>query len=384
MLILQITASTMLLAITFGVVKTFWKLTDVYAGFDVTKTTIIKLSLPASRYETHNKRAQFVQQFLREISQRNEITKAGVTSRLPLNEFSFTTFFGIQGRPESPANSPIANFRRISDGYFRTIRTNIIEGRDFDGNDTPDNLAIAIVNRKFAQTFWPGESAIGKKIKRQAGKDPWRTIVGVVEDVRELSYSQPISPVLYIPYSQNSSPVFYCMIRSNLPQQMILSNVRQELHKIDPLLPMGETQSMQQWESKTLSRPRFTAVLMIFLAVIAFSVSLVGVFGNVRGWVLSRFREIGVRLACGATHSSIMVLILSRSTKIIFSGILVGMLLTFVSAKTITSFFDSKYIIDCAAAFVAGVAMTTICVLSAYLSARSSHKISPSILLTQA
>ncbi len=384
LLILQITASTLLLAITFGVVKTFWKLTEAHSGFDVTKTTIIKLSLPASRYETHNKRAQFAQQFLREISQRNEITKAGVTSRLPLNEFSFTTFFEIQGRPESPANFPIANFRRISDGYFRTIRTNITEGRDFDSGDTPDNLPIAIVNRKFAQTFWPGQSAIGKKIKRQAGKDPWRTIVGVVEDVRELSYSQPVSPVLYIPYSQNSSPVFYCMIRSNLPQQTILSNVRQELRKIDPLLPMGETQSMKQWESKTLSRPRFTAVLMIFLAVIAFSVSLVGVFGNVRGWVLSRFREIGVRLACGATHSSIMMLILSRAAKIVFSGILIGMLLTFVSEKTITSFFDSKYIIDHAAAFVAGASMAAICVLSAYLSARSSRKISPSILLNQA
>jgi ABC-type antimicrobial peptide transport system permease subunit len=78
-----------------------------------------------------------------------------------------------------------------------------------------------------------------------------------------------------------------------------------------------------------------------------------------------------------------MMLILSRATKIVFSGILIGMLLTFVSAKTITSFFDSKYIIDYVAAFVAGVAMTTICVLSAYLSARSSHKISPSILLNQ-
>src|SRR5262245_25746425 len=162
-------------------------------------------------------------------------------------------------------------------------------------------------------------------------------MVGVVENVRELSYSQPMSPVLYIPYAQNSSPIFYCMIRSNLPQQMIVSNVRQELRKIDPLLPMGETQTMQQWERQTLSRPRFTAVLMILLSIVAFSVSLVGVFGNVRGWVLARFREIGVRLACGATHASIMVLILSRAAKIVFAGILIGMLLTFLSEKTITS-----------------------------------------------
>ena len=383
LLIMQITASTLLLAITFGVVKTFWKLSEVYSGFDVTNTTIIKLSLPAARYESHDQRAQFANQLLGNIRQRNGIINAGVTSRLPLNEFSFTTFFEIQGRPQSPANSPIANFRRISDGYFRAIRARIIEGRDFDGSDIAANLPVAIVNRKFAETFWPGESAIGKKIKRQAGKDPMRTIVGVVDNLRELSYSQPVSPVLYIPFSQNSSPVFYCMIRSNLPRQMIISNVRDELHKIDPLLPMGETQTMQEWESRTLSRPRFTAVLMIPLSVIAFSVSLVGIFGNVRGWALARFREIGVRLACGATHGSIMVLILSRATKIVFAGILIGMLLTFLSAKTITSFFDSKYIIDHAAAFVAGAAMTTICVLSAYLSARSSRKIDPSMLLNQ-
>jgi predicted permease len=383
LLVMQITASTLLLAITFGVVKTFWKLSDVHAGFDVTNTTIIKLSLPASRYETPDKRAQFAQQFLSEIRQRNDITSAGITSRLPLNEFSFTTFFEIHGRPTLPANSPIANFRRISDGYFRTIRANIIEGRDFDASDTSDKLPVAIVSREFANTFWPGQSAVGKQIKRLGGRDSWRTIVGVVENVRELSYSQPVSPVLYIPYAQNGSPVFYCMVRSNLPQQMIVSNFRDEMRKIDPLLPMGETQTMQQWESETLSRPRFTAALMILLSMIAFSVSLVGVFGNVRGWVLARFREIGVRLACGATHASIMMLILSRTAKIVFAGILIGMFLTFVSAKTITSFFDSKYIIDHAAGFVAGAAMAAICVLSAYLSARASRKISPSILLNQ-
>jgi putative ABC transport system permease protein len=384
LLIMQITASTLLLAITFGVVNTFWKLSAVSSGFDTTNTTIIKLSLPASRYETNDKRAQFMQQFLREVSQRNDVQSVGITNRLPLNEFSFTTFLDIHGIPALPGSSAVVNMRRISNDYFRTIRANIIEGRDFDTGDTSEKLPIAIINQKFANTFWPGQSAIGKKIKRQGGKDPWRTIVGVVKDVRELSYSQPISPVLYIPYAQNSSPVFYCMIRSNLSQQAIVSNIRQELREIDPLLPMGETQSMDQWESKTLSRPRFTAVLMILLSIIAFSVSLVGVFGNVRGWVLSRFREIGVRLACGATHASIMMLILSRAAKIVFAGILIGMLLTFLSAKTITSFFDSKYIIDHVAASVAGIAMAAICVFSAYLSARASRKISPSILLNQA
>lgn len=383
LLIMQLTASTLLLAITFGVVKTFWKLSEVSSGFDVTSTTIIKMSLPFSRYESHNQRAQFAHQFLSQIKQRSEITNIGITSRLPLNEFSFTTFFDIEGRPASPANSSVANFRRVSDGYFRTIHADIIEGRDFDASDTSEKMPIAIVNQKFAKTFWPGQSAIGKKIKRQTGKDSWRTIVGVVKDVRELSYSQPISPVLYIPYSQNSSPVFYCMIRSNVPQQTIVSNVRQELRTIDPLLPIGETQTMQQWQRKTLSRPRFTAVLMILLSLVAFTVSLVGVFGNVRGWVLARFREIGVRLACGATHRSIMILILSRASKIVLCGILIGVLLTFVSAKTITSFFDSKYVIDSATAFLAGAVMTAICILSAYFSARASRKISPSVLLNQ-
>jgi putative ABC transport system permease protein len=383
LLILQLTASTLLLAITFGVVKTFWKLSEVSSGFDVTKTTIIKMSLPSSRYESHNQRAQFAHQFLSQLKQRNEITNLGISSRLPLNEFSFTTFFDIEGRPASLANASIANFRRVSDGYFRTIRADVIEGRDFDANDTSEKLAVAIVNQKFAKTFWPGQSAIGKKIKRQTGKDSWRTIVGVVKDVRELSFSQPISPVLYIPYSQNSSPVFYCMLRSNLPQQTIVANVRQELRTIDPLLPIGETQTMQQWQRKTLSRPRFTAVLMILLSLVAFTVSLVGVFGNVRGWVLMRFREIGVRLACGATHRSIMILILSRAAKIVFCGILIGVLLTFVSAKTITSFFDSKYVIDSATAFLAGAVMIAISILSAYFSARASRKISPSVLLNQ-
>jgi predicted permease len=383
LLILELTAATLLLAITFGVVETFWKLSAVSSGFDVTNTTIIKLSLPASRYETNDKRALFAQRFLREMRQRNDIANVGMTSRLPLNEFSFTTVVEIQDHPTQPADSPIVNFRRISDRYFQTIGANIIDGREFVAGDLIENLAVAIVNRKFANTFWPGQSPIGKKIKRQAGKDSWRTIVGVVEDVRELSYSQPVSPVLYIPYLQNSSPVFYCMVRSRLPEQTVVSLIRNELRTIDPLLPLSETQTMQDWQRKTLSRPRFTAVLMIVFSVVAFSVSLVGIFGNVRGWVLARFREIGIRLASGATHASIMLLILSRTAKIVFGGILTGMLLTFVSAKSITSFFDSKYIIDYAAIFLAGAAMTTVSLLSAYLSATASRKISPAVLLNQ-
>ena len=383
LLILQLTAATLLLAITFGVLKTFWKLSEVQSGFDVTNTTILKLSLPASRYETHPKRALFIEQFLRAIRQRTDVANAAVTSRLPLNEFSFTTLFEIEGRPALPANSPVANFRRISDGYFRTIRANMVDGREFDSGDKSENLPVAIVTRKLANTFWPGQSAIGKKIKRLSGKDSWRTIVGVVEDVRELSYSQPVSPVLYIPYAQGSSPVLYCMIRSTLPEQVVVSNIRAELRRIDPLLPAGETQTMRHWQSKTLSRPRFTAVLMITFSVVAFSISLVGVFGNVRSWVLARFREIGIRLACGATHTSIILLILSRAAKIVFCGILTGVLLTFISAKSITSFFDSKYLIDSGAAFLAAAVMTAVCFLSAYLSARASREISPSILLNR-
>ena len=114
------------------------------------------------------------------------------------------------------------------------------------------------------------------------------------------------------------------MIRSTLPEQVVVSNIRAGLRRIDPLLPIGETQTMRQWQSKTLSRPRFTAVLMITFSVVAFSISLVGVFGNVRSWVLASFREIGIRLACGATHTSIIILILSRAAKIVFCGILIG------------------------------------------------------------
>jgi putative ABC transport system permease protein len=383
LLILELTAATLLLAITFGVIETFWKLSAVSSGFDVTNTTIIKMSLPASRYETNEKRVLFVQRFLREMRQKSNIANVGVTSRLPLNEFSFTTVVEIQDHPTQPADSPVVNFRRISDRYFQTIGARIIEGREFDAGDTSENLPVAIVNRRFANVFWPRQSPIGKKIKRQGGKDSWRTIVGVAEDVRELSYSQPLSPVLYIPYLQNSSPVFYCMIRSRLPEQTVVSLVRSELRVIDPLLPVSETQTMQNWQRKTLSRPRFTAVLMIVFSVVAFSVSLVGIFGNVRGWVLARFREIGIRLASGATHSSIILLILSRAAKIVLGGILTGMLLTFLSAKSITSFFDSKYIIDYAAIFLAGAAMTAVSLLSAYLSATASRKISPAVLLNQ-
>ena len=383
LLIFQLTAATLLLALTFGVLKTFWKLSAVSSGFDTKNITIIKLALPASRYEDHEKRAIFLQQFLREVRAINGIMNAGVTSRLPLNEFSFTTSFDIEGRPTSPADAPVSNFRRISDGYFKTMRARMVEGREFESVDTSENLAVAIVNRKLAETFWPGQTAIGKKLKRQSGKDPQRTIIGVVDDVRELSYSQPVSPVLYIPYSQGSSPVFYCMIRSSLKRQDLVSNVRRVLGRIDPLLPLGEVQTMEEWQSKTLSRPRFTAFLLVVFSAIAFAVSLVGVFGNVRGWVLTRFREIGIRLAYGATHGSIIGMFVVRAAKMVLFGISAGMLVTFLSAKSITSFFDSKYAIDYPSTFLAGSVMAAICILSAFVSARASRKVSPSALLNQ-
>jgi putative ABC transport system permease protein len=328
---LVVSEISLALVLLFGATLTitnFLKLEKVQPGFHTENVLISKIAFPSKRYD-HAARAAFADRLRENISNLPGVVSVAITNRLPLNEFSITTLFEVEGKPlPSPGQGLIANFRRISPDYFRTIGTPLLEGRDFEGLDK-DGSPIAIVSSEMARRYWPGQSALGKRIKRFSRSDQvWRTIVGIVGDVKDTSLTDNPGATLYVPFSQGSFPTVYVVVRSSIEQGILAEGIRRSVWTLDKDIPVYDISSMEALFSKSLSKPRFISFLLTAFAVLGFLVATLGVYGVISYSMTQRVQEIGIRMALGAPRTSVMWLAFREGSIPVITGIAVGLLLS--------------------------------------------------------
>ncbi len=251
-------------------VQSFWKLQKTNPGFTPANVVIAKMTLPANRYEPAA-RIALVDSAREKISSLPGVSSVSITTRTPLNEFAITTFCELEGRPLlNPAESIAVNFRRISPDYFRTLQIRFLEGRDFTSQDK-EGIPVAVISREMARRYWPGTSALGKRIRRTSPLDNvWRTVVGVVEDVKDGSLSADAASTMYIPYAQNSFPTFHLSVRYQPGMAPPVDGIRNAIQELDKSLPVYDIGTMEELFSQSLSRPRFLSFLLVSFAALGF------------------------------------------------------------------------------------------------------------------
>lgn len=338
--IAQLAVSFLLLIGAALMLQSFLRLKNTDPGFKTESLITARITLPESRYPKHEQRAQFLRAMLAKIKSIPGIDSASTTTRLPLNEFGITTLFEVDGRI-SPEGGFVANFRRIGDSYFQTLRTSVLEGREFTAAEGENGMPVAIVSREMARRIWPGQSAIGKRIRRMSKSDRnWRTIVGVVKDVKDSSIASDPGLTLYIPYAQASIPSFHLVIRSNVIPDQMMEPLRRTIHEMDPDLPLYQVTTAEELLMDSLSRPRFAAYLLAGFAFLGMLIALIGVYGVVSYSTARRVNEIGVRIAVGAQQSSILALILEQSLRLSLYGILLGLIASLFLENSVTSLWS--------------------------------------------
>ena len=255
------------------------------------------------------------------------VVAIGSTSALPLTGAIETTTFGIDGRPVASGDAPpMAQYAVVTPGYFETMRIELAQGRAFTSADRADAPLVVVINRALADRYFPGENPVGRVINAGLmSRDP-RTIVGVAQSVHQTGLDADASPELYMPLSQMPYPYQAIVVRTRGNPAELLPSFRSVLHDVDPSIAWGDLQTMESLTSDSLAERRFSMLLVGIFASAALLLTIVGLYGAVSFAVGQRTREIGVRVALGASQRDVLALVMRDGVVPAAFGVIAGLM----------------------------------------------------------
>jgi putative ABC transport system permease protein len=382
-------ALAMLLLVVAGLLfKSFERLSQVSPGFNTDHLLIADIVRSATAYRDSNVRLGFFDRLFDQASALPGARSVGGVSSLPATGRGSALHFNIQGRPpRSPQEYTIAGYRVASAGYLRTLGIPLITGRWIEDRDREGAPTVAVVNSTFARTYFPDRSPIGQHIQLGATPDstvPWMEIVGIVADVKQ-SLASESSTEMYVPYRQADAvlPVttMSMVLRTAGDPLAQANSIRVLAHAIDPSQPITGIRTMEQNVSGSISEPRFRTVLLAIFAGIALVLAAVGIFGVMAYSVAQRTREIGLRMALGASRGRVLLSILAQGASLTLMGVAIGLVATFLVTRYLSSLLFSVPPYDpmTLAGVVAALAIISLC--ACYLPARRATLIDPIVAL---
>jgi predicted permease len=294
-------------------------------GYEAAGVLTAQIRLPDAAYNTPALRTAVVRRMLDAVRALPGVVSAGTTLNVFVPGFSYQTLVRIKARPTPDGQPHTVQFRRISPDYFKTMRIKTLRGRAFTDDDVADGLPVAVVSRRFAESLLEGTDPVGHILLRN-NPPPW-TIVGVVDDVLDVSVTQRSQPTLYLPLAQNNvagAPVAF-VIRTAVDPASLLPAVREALRGIDASLPLRRAQPLEVFVRESTARERFRTLVLGIIAALGLVLAAVGISGVTYRGVVSRRWEFAVRLALGSQPQAVVRLVLFESTRDLAIGILAGL-----------------------------------------------------------
>ncbi|MGC2477249.1 MAG: ABC transporter permease [Candidatus Sulfotelmatobacter sp.] len=364
-------------------ITSFSNLLHAKEGFDPDHLTTMYFETPDADYK--DTRPQFYRDYFENLRALPGVQAAAGANVLPMSDNGIAISFENPERPVPEGERPNADLSPVTPGYFSAMQVPVIDGRDFTEHDDAKSEPVIIVNRAFADKFFPNETVLGKKLKPGAGTPhgtPWREIVGVVGDIRLEATQRELRPAMYLPASQLGNwCCLYTVIRSSVDQQSLAASVQRILANMDKNIPVTQVRTMDDLMYQQLSQPRFAMALLSTFAGLALVLTIVGLYGVMTYSVSRRTREIGVRMALGAQRASMLWMVLRDAAILLVSGITIGTICALASSSVLQTMLygtgarDSKIIGSvCLAVALVGL-------MAAYLPARRAAKVDPMVAL---
>jgi predicted permease len=337
----QVALGIMLTAGAGLLLTSFLKLTHANEGFNPGHLLTYRFETPDSRYE--HTRPEFYREYFQKLRALPGVEAASGSMLLPMGGDDATVSFENPEHPVPEGRRPSASVDIIAPEFFRTMQIPLLAGRDFSDADTEQSPQVMIVSRAFARKFFPGENPLGKKLKPGAGnggtsQPEWRTIVGVVGDVRRFATDRDVTPIQYLPASQLSAwCCMYTVARTAVDPMSLELAARNLVASMDRDIPVTDVRTMRDLIGLQLAQPRFAMVLLATFAGLALVLTLVGLYGVMMYSVSCRTREIGVRLALGASRGAVMQMVLRQAAVLVGLGLAIGIVATLASASVLRS-----------------------------------------------
>jgi putative ABC transport system permease protein len=374
--------AVVLLACSALLFSAFERNSRTHPGFDAHSVLTAQLRLSATAYPTESARATLIARVLERVRGIPGVTSAAATLNRFIPGFSFVTAVHIEGKPTPDGQAQTVQFRRASPGYFATMHIPVLSGRDFAASDGPDQPWVAIVSRRFAEQYWPGEDPIGRRLHRGTNPRPL-TVIGVVGDVSDVGFSQPPAPTLYISFDQNNvaiTPVSLVVRTAGDP--LALTNaLRAAVLSVDPAQPIDSVSTVEQFLADSLGPQRFRTTLLLVLGGIGLVLAGLGIYGITSRAVEERTAELGVRLALGATPAALATMVVWQIMRVVVAGLAIGAVFSGIATSVM---FEALPNLEEAQRWVAGlslVVLALVAAVAAIIPARRAVSISPTAAL---
>jgi putative ABC transport system permease protein len=364
--------------------ESFRRLSRVDLGFKPAGLLALQISLPTAKYPDRERQRAFYDQVLERVRTLPGVQSAALTDYLPVTGSAQAPFYVADHPPASQRDKPLAYLMVVSPGFFRTLQTPLLKGRDFDPTTPPDAPSVAVINEAMARQHFAGGDPVGKRfvLGRRAVE-----VLGVVHDIQQLGPDVAKAPAFFFSERQGVGtlpmPFMNLLVRTSLPPSRVADSVRREVLAVDPEQPVANVQTMEGVVADAVAGRRLMMSLLTGFSAVALILCALGIYGLVAHSVSARRQEIGVRLALGAQRPQVLKQVVRQGFRWVLLGLAAGLLASLLLSKILTGLLYSVSAHDPLYYLLAPLLLGAIALLACYLPARRASRVEPAIILRE-
>jgi putative ABC transport system permease protein len=380
----EVALAMVLLAGAGLLLRSFTHLLSVSPGFETEHLVKAEISLPRYQYTKPEQWTAFANELLTRLQAEPGLQDFALAAPLPILDNAVTLPFTIAGNPPLPeGKASTADYVSASPQYFRVMGIPLTRGRHFSVDDTASTPPVALISETLARRYFPHQDPLGRHLV--FGFPPYgnvsREIVGVVADIHDVSLATKPGPIMYVPFAQAPFWGAEVVVRSRLSAADAAAAIQTETHNIDPGLPVTDIEALSQGLQASVAEPRFRTLLLALFGAIALLLAAVGIYGVISFSVSRRTREIGVRMALGATPASLRRLVIEESAKLALFGLAAGIPATLILTHFLSTLLFAVTPTDPLTLIGVAVLLTLVALVAAYLPARRAMRVDPIVAL---
>jgi len=366
-------------------IRSFANLQSVSPGFNPKNVLTMELTMTGDRYRLDQTAVlSTYKQIMDQLARLPGVQSVGAITSLPLSQMFAWGPITVEGRIPPPGENFInADIRVTAGNYFEAMQVPLREGRFFNESDTKSSPPVGIVDEYMATELWPGQSALGKRVHNGGvtDKDPWITVVGVVGRIKQYTLDSDSRIAIYYPQTQFVTKEMNVVVRSSGDPAALYSAARNQIQNVDRDLPIFHVVTMEQRVQGSLARRRFAMLLLSLFAGLAVALAMIGIYGVISYVVNQGTREIGIRLALGATPRAILRLVIGRGMALAIPGVLIGLLGSLAFTRMLRGLLFGVSPIDPLTFVAIPVLLVLVALLASYIPAQRATRVDPTVSL---
>lgn len=384
LVVMQVAASVLLLVGAGLLLRTLWHASQVTLGFDPDHTLAVSTDPIRQGYDKAAA-SRLLDPLLESLRAQPGVESAALASSLPLQP-GLGTAVVPEGRGQTNGQQDLVQLVMASPGYFATLGIPLLGGRDFSSSDIAGSQGVAVINEAMARAYWPGVSAIGKRIGNVGARDETFEVVGIAGNVAPDDLRKETGPVMYAPIAQSYlmfpwQPDINLLARAAGDPRSLVSAARTAIARVDPKLGAFRVRTMHDQVARTLGEERFLARLLVIFAALATLLCAAGVYGLVSYTTQGATREVGIRMALGAQPGDVLQMVLGNSLRLTSAGLVLGLLCALGLTRVLLSFLYGVSATDPLTFASVAFLVAAVTVLASFLPARRATRVDPLVAL---